>query len=276
MRRIIFALAAYLATSAAFAAEPEHLRVAWKDNYLTVSGEWVPGKEIRVLYLEAFCRAGSTKREWKQTVIKHQTRLVSADAEGRVIRLQSTLADGVVVEHEITAGADEVDFKLVANNASEKASEVDWGQPCVRVERFTGKDKETYLGKCFIFQGGKLHRMPTEGWATEALYTPGQVWAMRGIDRGDVNPRPLNPNVPDHSLIGCYSGDEKMMLAVAFEPCQELFQGVFACLHSDFRIGGLAAGEKKTVNGKIYVVPADEGKLVARWRKDFGKEGAAK
>ncbi len=66
-----------------------------------------------------------------------------------------------------------------------------------------------------------------------------------------------------------------MMLAMAFEPCQELFQGVYACLHSDFRIGGLAPGESKKVHGKIYVLPADEQGLTARYKRDFA-EGEGK
>ena len=250
-----------------YADESARLGITWKDNYLTVSGPQVPGKEIKVLYLEAFCRAGSTKRDWKQTVIRHQTKLISDD--GRVIRLQSTLADGVMVDHEITSGPDDVSFTLAARNPTDKPSEVDWGQPCVRVDGFTGRDKNTYLEKCFIFQDGRLQRMPTEHWASDALYVPGQVWAAKGINRDDVNPRPLNPRTPDNSLIGCFSADEKMILAIAFEPNQELFQGVYACLHSDFRIGGLKPGESKTVRGKLYLLPADVEGLLARWARDF-------
>src|SRR5207244_3352922 len=129
--------------------------------------------------------------------------------------------------------------------------------------------KETYLGKCFIFENGKLARLPTSNWATRALYTPGQVWAAKGVKRSDVNPRPLNDAAAENALIGCFPADEKMMLAVAFEPCQELFQGVYACLHSDFRIGGLAPGESKKIRGKIYIMPADAEALLARYRKDF-------
>jgi hypothetical protein len=137
------------------------------------------------------------------------------------------------------------------------------------VDAFTGRDKVTYLDKCFIFLGGKLARMPTEHWAKEAIYTPGQVWCPKNVDRADVNPRPLSPDVPDNGLIGCYSADEKMIFAVAFEPYQELFQGIAACLHSDFRIGGLKPGETKKMRGKIYFVPADVDGLLRRYRKDF-------
>ena len=43
-------------------------------------------------------------------------------------------------------------------------------------------------------------------------------------------------------------------MATAWEPIQELFQGVIVCLHSDFRIGGLKPGESKKIHGKIYLM----------------------
>ena len=60
-----------------------------------------------------------------------------------------------------------------------------------------------------------------------------------------------------------------MILATAWEPYQELFQGVIVCLHSDFRIGGLEPGESKRIRGKIYLVDADVPALLTRYRKDF-------
>ena len=111
--------------------------------------------------------------------------------------------------------------------------------------------------------------MPTQGWATEARYIPGQVWAGPGVPRADVNPRPLHPAVPGNGLIGCFSGDGSMIFATAFEPYQELFQGVIRCLHSDFRLGGLAPGETLEITGKIYLVKNDEAALLKRYHKDF-------
>lgn len=35
-------------------------------------------------------------------------------------------------------------------------------------------------------------------------------------------------------------------------------------MHVDFRIGGLEAGEKKSIRGTIYVVPADIDALLRR------------
>jgi hypothetical protein len=250
------------------------LRLAWKDNMLTISGgPGLPGREVRVHYIEAYCRPGSTRRDWRQTVIGHRTRLVSAGADGKRLVLECRLNDGVTVRHEITAGADEVDFRLTATNPTDRPSDAQWAQPCVRVDKFTGRSQATYLEKSFIFLGGKLARMPTPHWATEAVYTPGQVWCPAGVDRDDVNPRPLNPDVPDRGLIGCFSGDERMVLAIAFEPYQELFQGVITCLHADFRLGGLKPGETKQVRGKIYLVPADTDALLKRYEADFPEHG---
>ena len=147
--------------------------------------------------------------------------------------------------------------------------------PLSRLSKFTGFDEKTagsaedYLPKCFIFLDGKLTRMPTPQWAKEARYTPGQVWCPANVPRTDVNPRPLSPLVPSNGLIGCFSGDEKQIFATAFEPYQELFQGVIRCLHSDFRLGGLQPGETKQIRGKIYLVPNDVPALLARYARDF-------
>jgi hypothetical protein len=232
----------------------------------------MPG-DVEIHYLEAFCRPGSTDRDWNETVIPHRTQLAEAAPGGKLIRLRSVLEDGVTVEHEIRAGADEVDFRLTARNPTQTASAAHWAQPCMRVDRFTGTRRafgaEEYLPKCFLFLGGKLARMPTKPWATRARYTPGQVWCPKHVDRNDVNPRPLNPEVPSNGLIGCYSADDRLILATAWEPYQELFQGVITCIHSDFRLGGLAPGETKRVRGKIYIVDADVPALLRRYKRDF-------
>ena len=56
---------------------------------------------------------------------------------------------------------------------------------------------------------------------------------------------------------------------MAWEPYQELFQGVANCLHSDFRIGGLAPGESKSIRGKLYLSGSDVEALVKRYETDF-------
>ncbi len=249
------------------------LRLAWDREILTIRGDHLPGGAVEVLYIEAYCRPGSTRRDWKQTVIPHRTERIEAAADGSLIRLRSRLDDGVVVDHEIRTGRDEVDFRVVASNPTRKASEVDWAQPCIRVNRYAGvpyePSSEAYLPRCFLFVGGRPVRMPTTPWARDAVYTPGQVWCPAGVSRDDVNPRPLSPIVPSSGLIGCVSADGKELLATAWEPYQELFQGVIVCLHSDFRIGGLAPGQSRTIRGKIYLRPADIPALLERYHHDF-------
>jgi hypothetical protein len=283
MARLLLALAiAQGAIGFALGEEPPvssgRLQAVWEKNYLTISGEHLPGP-IRINYLEAYCRPGSTDRDWGQTVIPHQAELSSVSDDGRVIRLRDQLADGVVVEHTITVGQDEVDFRLVAHNPTNKPSEAHWAQPCTRVDEFTGSGKAdaralipAYARKCFLFIDGKLTRLPTYPWATDARYTPGQVYSPQHVDRNDVNPRPLSKLVPSSGLCGCFSADEKLIMATAFEPYQEIFQGVIACMHNDFRIGGLAAGETKRIRGKLYIVPADAEALVKRFEKDFPEQ----
>jgi hypothetical protein len=272
-------LASVLAPSvvALSAAAPDgKLAIHWEKNFLRVRGETVPGREIEINYLEAYCRPGSTDRDWRETVIGHEAEKVSAREDGSVIRLRDRLRDGVVVEHTITAGPDEVDFRLVAHNPTRVESQVHWAQPCVRVDKLTGCSRDdarslvpTYARKCFVFLDGKLTRLPTQPWADKARYTPGQVYCPRHVNRNDVNPRPLSPLVPSNGLTGCFSADERTILAVAWEPYQELFQGVITCIHSDFRIGGLKPGETKHIRGKLYVVPADVPALVRRYERDF-------
>jgi hypothetical protein len=251
------------------------LTIEYEPGWLSINGSQLPGETIRIHYLEAYCRAGSTDADWVQhTVVPHETEILELSDDRRVLRLRDTISDGVTVEHTITAGIDEVDFRLTAHNPTEHRSEVHWAQPCVRLAAFTGFDEqggdiEDYLSKCFVFLDGELCRMPTRDWATTARYTPGQVWCPAGVPRTDVNPRPLSELVPSNGLIGAFSGDESMIFATAWEPYQELFQGVARCLHSDFRIGGLEPGETKEIRGKIYIVPADVPALLARYEKDF-------
>lgn len=260
-------------------AAPDTLTLSYEPGWLSLHAPHIPGGRIRIHYLETYCRAGSTDADWvKHTMLAHTTEMLSLSADKKMLRLRDTLADGVIVEHEITAREDEVNFHLTAHNPGAKRSEAHWAQPCVRLAAFTGFDEKfdekgadlnDYLGKCFVFLDGKLTRLPTHPWATTARYTPGQVWCPREVPRSDVNPRPLSPLVPSHGLIGAFSGDEKLIFATAWQPYQELFQGVARCLHSDFRLGGLQAGETKTIRGKIYVVPADAAALLARYEKDF-------
>lgn len=253
------------------------LSLHWADNMLSIRGEHIPGGEAPIWYLEAYCRPGSTDRDWGETVVGHQTELVSAAADGGRIELRCRLNDGVEVAHVIAAGEDEVDFRVTAHNPTDRASLAHWAQPCMRVDQFTGcprteRAQEDYLPRSFIFVDGRPARLPTEPWATQARYTPGQVWCPKHVDRNDVNPRPLSEIVPSNGLIGCYSADEGQILAMAWEPYQELFQGVISCLHSDFRIGGLMPGETKYIRGKVYITADGMDALVARYERDFPEQ----
>ena len=179
-------LAGILSTASA----QQTLTLARDGHWLVVRGAHLPGGEIRTNYLEAYCRAGSTDADWgTHTTIKHTSELLSLSADAKTLRLRDTLADGVIVEHTITAGDDAVDFRLVARNPTDQASEAHWAQPCVRLGDFTGftakgiPSPEDYLPKCFIFLESKLTRMPTPQWATQARYIPGQVWCPKHVPR---------------------------------------------------------------------------------------------
>ncbi len=262
-------------------ADSAPLTMDWEDEILTIRGERLPGKAMEVWYLEAYCRDNSHTAHWRDhTVVEHETRLVSRNESGTRITLRCHVSDGLVVHHILTSSDDEVDIQITAHNPTQNRSEAHWAQPCVRVGDFTGtgasqtEDKYAYLGKSFVFLDGALARMPTRDWATEARYTPGQVWAGPGVPRADVNPRPLHPDVPSNGLIGCFSDDESMVFAIAFEPYQELFQGVIRCLHSDFRLGGLNPGETLTIKGKLYFVDNDIPALLKRYHRDFPRSAA--
>ncbi len=255
------------------------LTLSWVRNILTIHGEHLPGKAMKVLYMEAYCRPDSQTTDWvKHTVIRHTTRLLSVSPDRTQLKLRCRLKDGVVVDHVITARSDEVDFRLVARNPTDKPSAAHWAQPCIRVGAFTGlgdpNNSRTYeyLNKSFVFLDGRLSTMPTKDWATKARYTPGQVWAAPGVPRADVNPRPLSKYTPSNGLIGCFSADDRTLMATAWEPYQELFQGVITCLHSDVRIGGLKPGETKRMRGKIYFLPNDVPALVERYARDFPEQ----
>lgn len=244
------------------------LAITWEKNILSVSGKF-PGGRIETLYLEAFCRPGARDRGWKETVIPHTTRKVSGD--GPTIVLESVVEGGVHVTHRITAGAGEVDFELEAVNQGAQPVDVDWAQACVRVGGFTGCDQTSYVPRSFIFVNGKQAFLDTLKRQEEAIYKGGQVYIPSGIRPSDCNPRPHSLEIPSNSLIGCVSADNRWLFATAWEPTQELFQGVFVCLHSDFRVGGLAPGESRKIHGKMYIMENDVDLLLARYRQDFGR-----
>ncbi|MGD9635625.1 MAG: hypothetical protein AB7G28_06625 [Pirellulales bacterium] len=275
-----------VAIGAAASEPPADFRLEWvgrdaqrhagMNDILTIRGKHLPGNELEIQYLEAYCRDGSRELEWEDTKIGHVTELVESDRDGRQLRLRCTLKDGVTVDHLIRAVEDGVDFQLEAYNPTEHASSAHWAQPCIRVGNFTGAGAEDawsaepkYIHKCFLFLDNQLTRMPTTPWTIESRRTPGQVWVPSGVNRNDVNARPLNDRVPSNGLIGCFSADETVLMATAWQPYQELFQGVMGCIHSDFRIGGLQPGERKKIHGRIYLMENDVEKLLEHYHRDF-------
>src|SRR5271170_1150131 len=79
------------------------LSLSWEKEMLTIHGKHLPGGALSVWYIEAFCRPGSTRRDWDKTVVPHRTERLEASPDGRLIKLRSRLDDGVVVDHEIRA-----------------------------------------------------------------------------------------------------------------------------------------------------------------------------
>ena len=261
-----------LAGSSAVAAETTTgLSVAWTNNMLSVSGPSIPGGKVDIWYLEAFCRSGSTRRDWRQTTIPHKTELIAADKKGTRLRLRTMVEPSVEVLHDIQAGQDEVDFRLELKNKGHEAVDVQWFQPCMRVDRFTGLKQEDYIQRSFIFTKDGLTALDKSHRIEEALYRGGQVYVPEGINLDDVNPRPISPDKPVNGLIGCVSADDRYLLAMAWDQTQELFQGVIVCLHNDPRVGGLKPGEMKKLHGKIYFFKNDPEALLKRYKRDFPK-----
>ena len=281
MKRFVSLFAAIAVSTAglhAAGAGPALLLSRLANDLIIVSENAPFPGPIRINYMEAYCRAGSTRQDWRtKTKMAHKSELITSTPKR--VQIRETLEDGVVFEHTITAGNGEVDFRVVAHNPTTKASEVHWAQPCLRVDVFTGRGRQdaravvpSYVWQSFLFIDDRLTMMPTRPWAEEAINVPGQVWVPAHVSRDDVNPRPLSSLVPSNGLVGCFSADGKLILATAWEPYQEIFQGVIACLHNDFRVGGLAPGETKHIRGKLYVLPADVAALLERFERDFPEQ----
>ena len=268
MQRCFFLL---LLGSAVFNRAADGLQLSWANNMLRVTGPDIPGEYVETWYLEAFCRSGSTTQEWHKTTIPHQTRLLSASPDGRELKLRTTVQENVVLDHVIRAGVDEVDFQLEVRNDGKEFQDVQWFQPCMRVDRFTGLGQQDYVQQSFIFTDEGLKRLSQLPREEQAIYKGGQVYVPSGVPLNDVNPRPISTVRPANNLIGCFSKDGRKLLATAWEPTQELFQGVIVCLHNDPRIGGLKPGERKKLRGKLYVLKNDPELLLQRYKQDFGK-----
>lgn len=266
MKAWLFAAMAVLFAPLGFAAEA--LQLSWTNNLLTVTAPHLPGGKLEIWYLEAFCRKGAHKQDWNRTTIPHKTKLVSAASND--LRFETTISDGVVLQHKVRSTYDELDIEFNFENRSKERSAIEWFQPaCIRVERFTGRNQSNYIDRSFIFTEKGLTLLGKTRRTEEALYRGGQVYVPGGIDLADANPRPLSLDRPTNGLIGCFSQDNEWILATASDRTHELFEGVYVCLHSDPRVGGLEPGERKTLKAKLYLVANDVPALLKRYARDF-------
>jgi hypothetical protein len=233
---------------------------------LSVRHPLLGDKPLLVWAMEAYCKKGSTHRRWEQTIIEQENEVVFKGPHE--VKLKTSLASGVEVLHRFAVVADEILFESTFTNLTDEPADVEWMQPCIRVGGFTGLGQKQYCRKCFIFTDKGLTRLTDTNRTQEAIYKGGQVYVPGGIDRNDVNPRPLSPDVPTKKLIGCFSKDENVLLATAWTDVQELFQGVIVCIHADPRIGGLAPRQTKKLWGKLYIIPNDIDELLRRYNRD--------
>ena len=265
---VAFALACSLAPHAKAAG----LTISWTNNLLTITGGQIPGGTLNIWYLEAFCRSGSTQRDWRQTVLPHKTSFISASRDGTRLRFLTRVQPSVEVLHEVRAGKDELEFSFKLTNNGNEAVDLNWFQPaCIRVDRFTGRNQSNFIARSFIFTERGLTTLGQTTRREDALYRGGQVYVPKAISLDDVNPRPISADQPVNGLIGCFSDDDRWLLATASDRTHELFEGVYVCLHSDPHIGGLTPGETKKVRSKLYLLKNDVKALLKRYERDFGK-----
>jgi hypothetical protein len=234
---------------------------------LSVRHPLLGAKPLMIHCMEAYCKKGSTHRPWDQTTIGQDNTIVSKSPHE--IKVRTSLASGVEVLHRFAVVADEILFEATFTNLTDKPVDLEWMQPCIRVGDFTGLGQDDYVRKCFIFTAKGLTLLSNTNHTEEAIYHGGQVYVPAGVSRDDVNPRPLSPDVPANNLIGCFSADNKALLATSWTDVQELFQGVIVCIHADPHIGGLGPHQTKHVWGKLYIIPNNTNELLRRYRRDF-------
>ncbi len=125
--------------SPASAAKPALTLSHEAPHWLVIHGDHIPGKRVRINYLEAYCRAGSTAADWGQdTVVRHQTQVISINEDKTVLRLRDKVSDGLIVEHAIKVCGDEFEFVISTHNPTDQPSVAHWDQPCIRLGDFTG------------------------------------------------------------------------------------------------------------------------------------------
>lgn len=249
------------------AAPDQNIKLDYSGRMLIVTHPMLGDRPLRIDCMEAYCKKGSTHRRWDKTITPQQNKVLSKSPHE--IKVKTSLATGVEVMHRFAVVADEILFEATFTNLTGKPVDVEWMQPCIRIGDFTGLGQDEYVPKCFIFTKKGLTRLNETNRTEEAIYRGGQVYVPAQIDRNDVNPRPLSPDVPTNKLIGCFSADEKALLATAWTDVQELFQGVIVCIHADPRIGGLDPNQTKKIWGKLYIIPNDIDELLRRYHRDF-------
>lgn len=108
MRRLL-AFVVMFAIASLNQADPS-LTLAREGHWLAVRGSHIPEGEY-LHDLSCYCRAGSSDADWvAHTVIPHTSQVFSLSPDGKTLRLHDTLANGVTLDHVITAGDDNVDF----------------------------------------------------------------------------------------------------------------------------------------------------------------------
>jgi len=270
--RFIVAAALLLLNSATFLTAQGYRTptLSWSNNLLVVSDPRLPGGKLEIWYLEAFCRSGAWAREWPQTTLHHTTVLTAADAGAKRLEFRTRVEPGVEVRHSIQARSDELELNFELKNTTDSPVDLQWFEPaCIRVAAFTGCVQSNYTGRSFIFTAQGLKLLDRLSRTTKALYLGGQVYLPAAVLPADANPRPICLEHPVNGLIGCFSADNRLLLATASDHTHELFEGVYVCLHSDPQVNGLAPGEIKRRRSKIYLLTNDPKALLERYHHDF-------
>lgn len=248
--------------------------ISWSNNLLVVSDRRLPGGKLEIWYLEAFCRSGAWNRDWRQTTLRHKTSLTGGDPAGHRLEFHTWVEPGVEVRHEVQAVADGLELNFELSNTTPARVDLQWFEPaCIRVPGFTGCTQSNYTARSFIWTENGLTTLDRLRRATNALYLGGQVYLPAFISATDANPRPICLDHPVNGLIGCYSADDRWLLATASDCTHELFEGVYVCLHSDPRVSGLAPGETKRRRSRIYLLRNDRDLLLKSYRRDFPQAG---
>ena len=82
-----------------------------------IHGDQVPGKQVRINCLEAYCSAKSKQASWvKHKVVKHEAQLISINENVTVLRLLDRVSDGLIVERAIKAGREEIEIVISEKN----------------------------------------------------------------------------------------------------------------------------------------------------------------